>query len=48
MHRDYPIATEVIMEQIKRTRFWFVAFVVTLVVSITREAVRVMKGGENQ
>lgn len=40
MSKNYPIATEVIMEANRRTRFWFAAFIVTVVVTAIREIER--------
>lgn len=42
---NYLIATEVIMEANRRTRFWFRAFFLSLAVTAVREAVRIVKGG---
>lgn len=43
--KNYSIATEVIMEANRRTRFWFRAFLLSLAVTAGREVVRIVKGG---
>lgn len=40
MSKNYPIATEILREEIRRKRFWLTAFIVTLIVTAVREIER--------
>lgn len=42
--QNIPLALEILREEKRHTRFWFIAFLVTLAVSV---ASHILKGGAN-